>query len=122
VIPYALLTFATIVLPGILFISAFSIACPAILWVPLYQFLFVGYWFWGNLFPPRFGIPTLSTTILTPIGGYMSIGLFGAGQDLLLIQQATFLEGIESILLLLSISAFVMYVLWSFLKWQQARQ
>src|SRR5260370_9856464 len=30
----ALAAFAAIVLPGMLFISAFSIACPAILWVP----------------------------------------------------------------------------------------
>src|SRR5581483_8689990 len=53
----ALEAFATIVLPGIFFISAFSIACPAIMWVPLYQFLFVGYWFWGNLLTPTTGIP-----------------------------------------------------------------
>src|SRR5713226_10249472 len=52
--------FVTVVLPGALFVAAFSIACPAIMWVPLYQFLFIGYWFWGNLLPPGRGIPTLS--------------------------------------------------------------
>src|SRR5712691_1704638 len=57
IIPMALATFATIALPGILFVSAFSIACPSLLWVPLYQFLFVGYWFWGNILSPRLGIP-----------------------------------------------------------------
>ncbi len=116
----AIETFAAIVLPGILFISAFSIACPSILWVPLYQFLFVGYWFWGNWLGVRTGIPTLSNTILTPVGTYISSGFFGA--SLFPVQNATVLQAIESMLLLLSITAFVMVVLWSYLKWQQSRQ
>ena len=120
VIPLALATFAAVILPGILFIGAFSIACPAILWVPLYQFLYVGYWLWGNWLSPRFGIPTLSGTILTPSGAYISAGFFG--EDPLHGLQATALQGVESMLLLLSIAAFVMVVLWSYLKWQQARQ
>jgi ABC-2 type transport system permease protein len=120
VIPLALEVFAAVVLPGILFISAFSIACPAILWVPLYQFLYVGYWFWGNWLSPRFRIPTLSGTILTPNGGFISAGFFG--EDPLHGLQATALQGVESLLLLLAIAAFVMVVLWSYLKWQQARQ
>jgi ABC-2 type transport system permease protein len=113
-------TFTAIVLPGILFISAFSIACPAILWVPLYQFLFVGYWFWGNWLGAGTGIPTLSYTILTPVGTYISSGFFG--DSLFPVQNATVLQGIESMLLLLGIAVFVMVVLWSFLKWQQSRQ
>jgi ABC-2 type transport system permease protein len=113
-------TFTAIVLPGILFISAFSIACPAILWVPLYQFLFVGYWFWGNWLGAGTGIPTLSYTILTPVGTYISSGFFG--DSLFPIQNATVWQGIESMLLLLGIAVFVMVVLWSYLKWQQSRQ
>jgi len=119
IIPVALATFAAIILPGILFISAFSIACPTIIWLPLYQFLFVGYWFWGNLLSPRNGIPTLSNTILTPYGGYMSTGFFGAPFSM---AGATPLEGTASILLLLSITMLVMYLLWGLLRWQQARQ
>lgn len=119
VIPYALETFAAITLPGLLFVAAFSIACPAIMWVPLYQFLFVGYWFWGNLLSPAQGIPTLSATILTPVGGYMDTGFFG---DPFGRQHATALQGIESIVLLLLITILVMFVLWGLLKWQQARQ
>lgn len=118
-IPLALETFAAIALPGILFISAFSIACPAILWIPLYQFLFVGYWFWGNILPPQLGIPTLSATLLTPIGGYIAVGFFGDSDRI--ITHATALEGVESMLLLLGIAALVMYVLWYLLKWQQER-
>lgn len=119
-IPYALEAFATISLPGILFVSAFSIACPFLLWVPLYQFLFVGYWFWGNILSPRNGIPTLSPTILTPVGGYMASGFFGDNQQL--IENATVMQGVESLLLLLGISLLVMLVLWRLMKWEQARQ
>src|SRR5713226_7991785 len=121
-LPIALATFAAIVLPGILFIGAFSIACPAILWVPLYQFLFVGYWFWGNaLSPTRTGIPTLSQTILTPIGTYISAGMLGVSQ-VGLVKSAPFWEGLASLLLLLGTAVFVLSVLWRYLSWQQARQ
>ncbi|HEV2583350.1 MAG TPA: hypothetical protein VGT44_21000 [Ktedonobacteraceae bacterium] len=118
-LPIALAAFATIALPGILFIGAFSIACPAILWVPVYQFLFVGYWFWGNLLP-NFGIPTLSETILTPVGGYMCTGFFNPGGHEGVcspgIQGATALQGVESILLLLGIAVIVILLLPLFLK------
>jgi ABC-2 type transport system permease protein len=119
-LPLALAAFATIILPGILFIGAFSIACPAIMWVPLYQFLFIGYWFWGNLLPPGRGIPTLSNTILTPLGDNMLAGFYG--ESGLLIKHATALQGVESILLLLGLAAFALFVLWRYLLWQQARQ
>ena len=118
----ALEMFSAIVLPGILFISAFSIACPAILWVPLYQFLFTGYWFWGNMLGPRIGIPTLSQTILTPAGGYMAAGFFGVPAFQIFDFRVTTLQGVESLLLLLSTTVLVMVVLWYLLKWQQARQ
>jgi hypothetical protein len=124
-LPIALASFAAIVIPGVMFIGAFSIACTAILWVPLYQILFVGYWFWGNLLP-NIGIPTLSTTILTPVGGYMCTGFFNPqGQEGVCspgIQGATALQGAESILLLLALAILVIVALTSYLKWQQARQ
>ena len=119
-LPLALAAFATIILPGILFIAEFSIACPAIMWVPLYQFLFIGYWFWGNLLPPGRGIPTLSNTILTPLGDNMLAGFYG--ESGLLIKHATALQGVESILLLLGLAAFALFLLWRYLLWQQARQ
>ena len=118
-IPLALLAFSAITLPGILFISAFSIACPLIMWVPLYQFLFVGYWFWGNLLNPKFGIPTLSQTILTPAGIYVATAFFG---DPFGPRDATTLQGVESLVFLLGISVLVMYGLWSLMRWQQAQQ
>lgn len=120
VLPLALIAFLAIALPGLLFISAFSLACPALLWVPLYQFLFVGYWFWGNILSPESGIPTLSATLLTPIGGYMCTGFFNpAGREGVCspgIQGATPLQGVESILLLLGTTGLVLFALWGYLK------
>lgn len=119
-LPDGLLTFAVVALPGLLFVSAFSIACPSIMWVPLYQVLFTGYWFWGNILGPSSLIPSLSTTILTPVGGYMASGFFG--DNLQLIEHATAVQGMESILLLLGITALVMYSLCKVVAWQQERQ
>jgi len=110
----ALEAFAAIILPGILFISAFSIVCPAIIWVPLYQFLFVGYWFWGNLLPAGTGIPTLNNTILTPIGEYQTQGFFNV--NLFQLAHATPLQGVESILALVGLAAFALFVLWGYLR------
>ncbi len=124
-LPLAFAAFGAIVLPGTLFVGAFSLACPVIIWMPLYQFLFVGYWFWGNLLP-GFGIPTLSETILTPIGSFMCTGFFNpTGREGVCnpgIQGATATQGVESVLLLFAIAAFVMLVLPLYLQWQQARQ
>jgi len=124
-IPLALASFAAIALPGLLFIAAFSIACTAILWVPLYQILFVGYWFWGNLLPDV-GIPTLSTTILTPVGGFMCTGFFNPhGQEGVCspgIQGTTAFQGTVSILLLVGIAMLVIVSLIGYLKWHLARQ
>ena len=119
-IPLAIAAFASVVLPGVLFVSAFSLACPVMLWVPLYQFLFVGYWFWGNLFPPNRGIPTLSDTLLLPLGGNAAMGFFGVQSSS--VDHATVLQGVASIALLLGIAALVIGTLLYTLRWQQARQ
>jgi ABC-2 type transport system permease protein len=118
-IPLGLETFAVITLPGMLFLSAFSLACPAVLWVPLYQFCFVGYWFWGNELNPAIGIPTLSGTILTPIGSFMARGIYGYNETFF---SATPMQGVESILVLVGCAIFMLFVLWNFLRWQRARQ
>ena len=113
-LPLALATFAGIMLPGFLFITAFSLACTAILWVPLYQFLFICYWFWGNDLDAHTGIPTISETILTPDGKYAVHGFFGVDSFI----NATSLQATESVLLLISLAAFVMFGLWAYLKWE----
>lgn len=119
-IPIGLETFTVITLSGMLFIAAFALACPVFLWVPLFQFAFIGYWFWGNELGPRPGIPTLSQTILTPIGANMAVGFYGIGDFTAF--HATALQGVESILVLVGIAILVMITLWWYLKYRQVRQ
>lgn len=118
-VPLAVAAFAAINLPGLLFVAAFSVACPAVLWVPLYQFLFVGYWFWGNLIPTGFDVPTLSRTVLTPLGEYMASGFFGTEQTTV---RATPLEGALSVGLLLALGALALACAHIYLRWQQAKR
>ena len=111
-VPLGVAAFLTINLPGLLFVAAFSVACSVVLWVPLYQFLFVGYWFWGNLVAPPFFVPTLSGTILMPVGEFAANGLFDAQTVMF---RATALEGAASIGLLLGLAALALvggYALW----------
>ncbi len=121
VIPLGLLCYAGIVLPGMLFVAAFSLACPRWIWVPLYQFLFFGYWFWGNIFPPAYGLPTLSGTILTPFGSFISAGLFHAS-FLGWTANASMTDGVASLVALLGVAVLVNVALYYLLKWEQARQ
>lgn len=124
VIPYALAAFAVIILPGLLFVAAFSIAVPVVLWVPLYQFLFVGYWFWGNLLTPRFRIPTLSDTFLTPFGGTAAVGFFNTHpifNHVLLSDMSAGWQGAISVAALLACAAAALFTAHAYLAWQRAR-
>ena len=114
--------FAAINLPGLLFVAAFSVACPVVLWVPLYQFLFVGYWFWGNLIPTSptgTTMPTLSHTLLTPLGEYAANGFFGTEQASV---RATAWEAAASVSLLLGLAALALLCAHRYLRWQRAQQ
>jgi hypothetical protein len=124
VIPLGLAAFLAINVPGLLFVAAFSIVMPAILWVPLYQFLFVGYWFWGNLLSPTYGIPTISTTWLTPIGSFAAAGFFGHADEITTINGniSSAWQGAGSIALLLASAALALYIAQRYLTWQRARQ
>lgn len=115
-VPLGIATFLTINLPGLLFVAAFSVSCPAVIWVPLYQFLFIGYWFWGNLIPAGFDIPTLTGTLLTPRGEYMANGLFGTQQTTV---RGTTLDAIASMGLLLGLAALALFATYCYLRWRQ---
>ncbi len=124
VIPTALAVFAAVILPGLIFVAAFSIAIPAILWVPLYQFLFVGYWFWGNMFAPAYGIPTLANTILTPIGGTAASGFFGTYPmfDHPLTSGIPMAwQAVMSVSLLMICAVAALLAVHTYLTWQRAR-
>lgn len=121
VIPMGLLCYTVIVLPGMLFVAAFSLACPRWIWVPLYQFLFFGYWFWGNLLSPSYALPTLSGTILTPFGSFISAGLFHASVSAWT-ANTSMAEGVASLVALLGIALLVNVALYSLVRFEQARQ
>lgn len=122
-IPLGLAMFAAASLPGLLFVAAFSISCPVVIWVPLYQFLFTGYWFWGNwllqgpqssLYIP---VPTLSGTLLTPAGYYAATGLFGVPDFVL---RATAWEGLSSIGLLVAFGVAALDAAHRYLTWRKS--
>jgi hypothetical protein len=71
-----LMAFAAIGLPAVLFVTAFGLVGGDLLGRAAYLTLFIGYWFWGNLVDPH-AIPSLSCTLLSPVGGNVSAGLFG---------------------------------------------
>ena len=120
-IPDALLCYVLVVLPGMCFVAAFSLSLPIVIWVPLYQFLFFGYWFWGNILAPGYGLPTLSGTILTPIGSYIVAGLFGV-PSYGGIRPSPAIYGVSSIVALLGCALLVLVALYHFLRFEQARQ
>lgn len=116
----SLLLFAVILLPGLLFVASFSLGCPAFMPVPLYQVLFVGYWFWGNALSPSAGIPTLTGTPLMPSGAYVAAGIFsvsGPGA----VHNATQPLGFLSLALLLAGAAGALAITRRILRLQAGR-
>ncbi|MGW0434855.1 hypothetical protein ACWDV4_20245 [Micromonospora sp. NPDC003197] len=75
-LPWGVVTFALVLLPGLAFVAGFALVCPLFLSAPLFRVLFVGYWFWGNVLLPV-TLPTLTGSLLTPIGGYATSWLLG---------------------------------------------
>jgi hypothetical protein len=69
--------FLTVNLPALIVTAALCVALPALVWPPVYRFLFLAFWFWAGLDPSR--IPSISSTLFAPAGGYAAQGLF-AGQ------------------------------------------
>ena len=72
---WGLAAFAAVMAPGLIFVTALSLAGAAVLTPTVYRVLLAGYWFWGNLMPPRL-MPTLAATPLLPLGSYAADGLF----------------------------------------------
>ena len=67
--------FLAITVPAFAFVVAFSLACPTVMPLSIYQILFTGYWFWANFIPPKL-FPTLNGTFLTPSGVFAQQGFF----------------------------------------------
>jgi ABC-type glycerol-3-phosphate transport system permease component len=71
-----LVAFLGMAVPAHAFVVAFSLACPLVMPVRVYQVLFTGYWFWGNYLNPS-AFPTISDTLLVPSGKYVMEGFLG---------------------------------------------
>lgn len=110
--------FLAITVPAYLFIGAFSLACPAVLPVRVYQVLYVGYWFWGNFLNPKV-IPTLAGSLLTPSGEYAAAGFFAASKVSGMVSPHTPAEGALSIAVLLACAAAALIALERYLAWQE---
>jgi ABC-type Na+ efflux pump permease subunit len=76
-IPATLVGFLALIVPAYAFVAAFSLACPMVIPLRVYQILFTGYWFWGNWINNQ-AFPTLAGTWLTP-GGRLAYDTFFAG-------------------------------------------
>jgi ABC-type transport system involved in multi-copper enzyme maturation permease subunit len=72
----SLVTFLTMSLPAVAFVTAFSLAVPTVLPLRVYQVLFTGYWFWGNYLNPAV-FPTIAGSLLTANGRIAMEGWFG---------------------------------------------
>ncbi len=119
VVGTAIPAFLLIDLPGLLFVGAFSVCCPLVVPVAVYQFLFVGYWFWGNLMPPEI-MPTLRDTWLAPIGWQAGRGIFNLFPDTPG-PAATAADAAISISILLLFAAAALVAAWLVLRFERAR-
>ncbi len=117
----ALAAFAAIPLPGLLFAAGFSIALPVFLRVPLYQILFIGYWFWANLMSPRFHIPTPVGTMLNATGPWAQEAFFHYPWVFLRLNPTVW-QGVASIALLVGLSFLAIGLAWLYLRWERARR
>ena len=123
VLAWELPIFALMVLPGLLFVGAFSVVCTLALPVPLYTILFIGYWFWGNVVSPG-RVPTLACTLLAPIGNNVAAGVFKVpgGTCFGVWTAATAAQGWESIALLMALAGCALAVGQLYLGWRAAQR
>jgi hypothetical protein len=117
-----LLAFLGMGVPAYAFVVAFSLACPLIMPLRVYQVLFTGYWFWGNYLNPNV-FPTLAGTLLTPNGMYVMDGFFGgfpsASGESLALYTAT--DAVLNLLVLGFCIVAALFVLDRYLRWQTRR-
>lgn len=111
--------FLLINVPAYAFITIFSLGCPLIMPVRIYQVLFTGYWFWGNFLNPDF-LPTLAGTLLTPCGKYAMSAFFNAAVS---IDAPTYtvLEAVHNLALIADCILLAMLALERLLAWRARR-
>jgi ABC-2 type transport system permease protein len=116
------LAFLAIAVPSHAFVVAFSLACPLIMPLRVYQVLFTGYWFWGNLLSPH-AFPTISDTVLNAVGQFPLQAFFGMALDSTHPEDVGFtpVQAWLNLFVLLACIAAVMFVLDRYLRWQERR-
>jgi ABC-2 type transport system permease protein len=113
--------FLAITVPAFAFVVAFSLACPLVMPLSVYQILFTGYWFWANFIPPRL-FPTLNGTLVTPSGMYALEGFFGFRVSALNGPlRFTAVDAILNLAVLGTCIAAVLLLLERYLAWQARR-
>jgi ABC-type transport system involved in multi-copper enzyme maturation permease subunit len=117
-----LLAFLSIAVPSHAFVVAFSLACPLVMPLRVYQVLFTGYWFWGNLLSSK-AFPTISDTVLNAVGQYPLQGFFGMyfdsthGEDV----HFTAPEAVINLVVLMACISIALFILDRYLHWQERR-
>ncbi len=111
--------FGAVLLPGILFAAGVSIAIPSVLKVPVYQFLFIGYWFWANLMTPKIGLPSPVATMLNAAGPWAQEGFFHFQWTFLRLHP-TVAQASESVALITGLGFAAVIAAWGYLRWQHS--
>lgn len=118
----SLLAFLSIAVPAHAFVVAFSLACPLVMPLRVYQVLFTGYWFWGNLLSPK-AFPTISDTVLNAVGQYPLQAYFGMYTDLTQEAASGFTrpEAMLNLIVLITCIAVALFSIDRYLRWQARR-
>ncbi len=116
------LAFLSIAVPSHAFVVAFSLACPMVMPLRVYQVLFTGYWFWGNLLNARV-FPTISDTVLNAAGQYPLQAFFGMYTDSTHKVEGGFTppEAVLNLVVLMSCIALALFTLDQYMRWQERR-
>ena len=117
---YLFLAFLTMGVPAHAFVVAFSLACPLVIPLRVYQVLFTGYWFWGNFLSPQV-FPTISDTLLNAAGIYSLQAFFGvyfSSANETLSSATTITQALLNILVLAACIVAVLFTLNQYLRWQ----
>jgi ABC-2 type transport system permease protein len=117
-----LVAFFAMGVPAHAFVVAFSLACPLVMPVRVYQVLFTGYWFWGNYLNPG-AFPTISETLLVPSGKYVLEGFFGGfpSDNTFFPPYYTATDAILNLSVLAACVVLVLFSLNYYLRWQARR-
>lgn len=116
-----LLAFLSIAVPSHAFVVAFSLAIPLVMPIRIYQVLFTGYWFWGNLLTPK-AFPTISDTVLNAVGQYPLQAFFGTYMDSTyrVTEGFTPPEAILNLFVLAGCILIALFALDRYLHWQES--